>query len=105
ALDANNDFATYVDEYLPRAIAAVRRETGCEELTMAGYCLGGGLAMLYASGRDDGAVRNLILMATPADFHEMGPTVAALREGRLNPEELIDETGNVPADVLYSGVF
>jgi polyhydroxyalkanoate synthase len=44
-------------------------------------------------------------MATPADFHEMGPMVAALREGRLNPEELIDETGNVPADVLYSGFF
>ena len=31
--------------------------------------------------------------------------VAALREGRLNPDDLIDETGNVPADVLYSGFF
>ena len=31
--------------------------------------------------------------------------VAALREGRLDPEDLIDETGNVPADVLYSGFF
>ena len=72
---------------------------------MAGYCLGGVLAMLYACGHEDAAVRNLILMATPADFHQMGPMVAALREGRLNPEELIDETGNVPADVLYSGFF
>ncbi len=104
-LDANNDFATYVDEYLPRAVAAVRRETGCAEVTMAGYCLGGVLAILYANGRHDAAVRNLILMATPANFHEMGPMVAALREGRLNPAELIDETGNVPADVLYSGFF
>jgi polyhydroxyalkanoate synthase len=104
-LDANNDIATYVDEYLPRAVAAVQRETGCEEVTMAGYCLGGVIAMLYASGRADAPVRNLILMAAPADFHEMGPMVAALREGRLNPDELIDETGNVPADVLYSGFF
>jgi polyhydroxyalkanoate synthase len=31
--------------------------------------------------------------------------VAALVDGRLEPEELIDETGNVPADVLYSGFF
>ena len=31
--------------------------------------------------------------------------VAALREGRLDPEELVDETGNVSADVLYSGFF
>jgi polyhydroxyalkanoate synthase subunit PhaC len=104
-LDANNSFATYVDEYLPRAVRALREETGRSEVTMAGYCLGGVIALLYASGPGGEAVRNLILMATPADFHEMGPMVAALREGRMNPEELLDETGNVPADVLYSGFF
>jgi polyhydroxyalkanoate synthase len=103
--DADNGLATYVDEYLPLAVDAVRRETGCTEVTMAGYCLGGVLAMLYAAGHDGAPVRNLIMMATPANFDEMGPMVAALREGRLNPDELIDETGNVPADVLYSGFF
>jgi polyhydroxyalkanoate synthase subunit PhaC len=46
-----------------------------------------------------------VLMATPVDFEEMGPMVAALREGRLDPEHLIDETGNVPAEVLYRGFF
>ncbi|MEA2547674.1 MAG: poly[(R)-3-hydroxyalkanoate] polymerase subunit PhaC [Chloroflexota bacterium] len=105
ALDADNGFETYVDDYLPRAVAAVRAETGCAEVTMAGYCLGGVLALLYTAGHEDAPVRNLIMMATPADFDEMGAMVAALREGRLNPEDLIDETGNVPADVLYSGFF
>ena len=104
-LDADNDLEKYVDEHLPRAVAAVRRETGCEEITLAGYCLGGVLAVLYANGHRDAAVRNLVLMATPLDFGEMGSMVAALREGRLDPEALIDETGNVPADVLYSGFF
>ena len=104
-LDADNSLATYVDEYLPRAVSAVRRLTGCTELTMAGYCLGGVLSVLYANGHDDPGVRNLVLMATPVDFEEMGPMVAALREGRLDPEDLIDESGNVPADVLYSGFF
>ena len=104
-LDADNSLETYVDEYLPRAVAAVRRETGCEELTIAGYCLGGVLSVLYANGHEDTRVRNLVLMATPVDFEEMGPMVAALREGRLDPEHLIDETGNVPAEVLYRGFF
>ena len=104
-LDADNSLETYVDEYLPRAVAAVRRETGCEELTIAGYCLGGVLSVLYANGHEDAGVRNLVLMATPVDFEEMGPMVAALREGRLDPEHLIDETGNVPAEVLYKGFF
>ena len=31
--------------------------------------------------------------------------VALLREGRLNPDELVDDTGNVPADALYSGFY
>ena len=104
-LDAENSLATYVDEYLPRAIAAVRRESGAHELTMAGYCLGGVLAVLYANAHEDPGVRSIVLMATPFDFEQMGPMVAALREGRLDPGDLIDETGNVPADALYSGFF
>src|SRR4051812_47374482 len=104
-LDADNRLATYVDGYLPRALAAVRRETGCREVTLAGYCLGGLMAALYAAGNADAAVRNLILMATPIDFAEMGPMVAALREGRLSADDLTDGTGNVPADVLYSGFY
>ena len=104
-LDADNSLETYVDGYLPRALAAVRRETGCHEVTLAGYCLGGIMAALYAAGHADAAVRNLILMATPIDFGEMSAMVAALREGRLSAEDLIDHTGNVPADVLYSGFY
>ncbi len=104
-LDADNDLERYVDWYLPRAVAAARRESGCAEVTLAGYCLGGVLAALYAAAHENAPVRNLILMATPIDFNEMGPMVALLREGRLNPDELVDDTGNVPADALYSGFY
>jgi polyhydroxyalkanoate synthase len=104
-LDAENSLETYVDGYLPRALRAVRRETGCRDVTLAGYCLGGLMAALYAAGHADAPVRNLVLMATPIDFNEMGAMVAALREGRLSADDLIDDTGNVPADVLYSGFY
>src|SRR3954465_3458214 len=104
-LDADNDLERYVDWYLPRAIKAVQRETGSDEVTLVGYCLGGVISALYAAGHGDAPVRNLLLMATPMDFQEMGAMVAALGEGRMDPEHMIDETGNVPADVLYSGFF
>jgi polyhydroxyalkanoate synthase len=103
--DAENTLETYVDGYLPQALAAVRRETGSRELTLAGYCLGGVMALLYAAARPDAGVRNLVLMATPIDFVAMGPMVAALRAGRLEPDDLLDDTGNVPADALYSGFY
>jgi polyhydroxyalkanoate synthase len=104
-MDADNDLARYVDWYLPKAMDAVRRETGADEVTLVGYCLGGVMSALYAAGHPDAPVRNLVLMATPMDFQEMGAMVKALGEGRMNPEDMIDETGNVPADVLYSGFY
>src|SRR3954452_4373480 len=104
-LDADNSFETYVDEYLPRARDAVRRESRSDEVTLAGYCLGGVLASLFAARHRDAGVRNLVLMATPMDYDQMGAMVAALKEGRLSADDLVDETGNVPADVLYSGFF
>jgi polyhydroxyalkanoate synthase subunit PhaC len=103
--DAENTLETYVDEYLPRVVAAVQRETGCEEVTLAGYCLGGVFSILYASGHADAPVRNLILLATPVNFAEMGVGVAPILERRLDPEEIVDETGNVPADGLYAGFY
>ena len=103
--DAVNTLETYVDEYLPRAVDAVLRETGCEEITLVGYCLGGTLATLYASAHADAPVRNLVLMATPIDFSEMGAMVAGVLEGRVEIDDVIDETGNIPAATVYGGFF
>jgi polyhydroxyalkanoate synthase subunit PhaC len=103
--DADNTFETYVDEYLPQAVAALRRETGCDEVSLVGYCLGGTFATLYASGEGRDTVRNLVLLASPLDYGEMGVMVAALLDGRLEPEELLDESGNVPGDALYAAFF
>ena len=104
-LDADNSLETYVDEYLPRAVAAVRRETGCDELTMAGYCLGGVLAVLYANGHDDAGVRNLVLMATPVDFEADGPDGRGAARGQARPRGPRRRDRQRAADVLYSGFF
>jgi polyhydroxyalkanoate synthase len=103
--DAENTLETYVDEYLPHAVRAVERETGCDEITLVGYCLGGTLASLYASGHPDAPVRNLVLLATPIDFAEMGVMVAGVLDGRVEVDDVIDETGNIPAATVYNGFF
>ena len=95
--DAGNTLETYVTGYLPAAIDAARRETGSADVNVIGYCMGGDLALLALAARPDLAVRSLVAMATPLDFRHMGPLVEAVRDGRIQIESIIDETGNVPA--------
>jgi polyhydroxyalkanoate synthase subunit PhaC len=98
--DADNDLERYVDEYLPRALEAARDVADTEDVTVLGYCLGGVLALLLAAAHPEEPIRNLVLMATPVDFQEMGMMGAIMGEGRLEPDHVIDATGNVPSEAI-----
>jgi polyhydroxyalkanoate synthase len=99
--DSGNTLATYVDDYLPEAAAEMLAAAGARELHVLGYCLGGNLAALFVAGHPELAFRSLIAMATPFDFREMTVMTTVLHAGRLDPDALIDETGNVPPDLIY----
>jgi polyhydroxyalkanoate synthase len=101
--DAENTLETYVDEYILEAIGAVLDEAGDGEVTLIGYCFGGVLTLLLAAAHPELPIRNLMLMATPCDYREMGFMSNMFREGRLNPDDVIDETGLVPANALDEG--
>jgi polyhydroxyalkanoate synthase len=97
--EAGNTLETYTDSYLPEALAAVGGE-----VTVLGYCFGGVLSLLAVAKHPDLAIRNLVLMATPVDFAGMQAITALVREGRLDPDELIDATGNVSPEAV-EGAF
>lgn len=101
-LEAENTLETYCDEYLPLAADAVTAEAGAEDLTVFGYCYGGVLSLLYVAGHPGPPVRNLAVMATPIDFSKLGPMAAMVKQGRLDADDLIDETGNVPPDAILN---
>jgi len=94
--ESGNTLETYTDSYLPEALAAVGGE-----VTVLGYCFGGVLSLLAAAKLP---MRNLVLMATPVDFTGMEAITALVRDGRLDPDELIDATGNVPPEAV-EGAF
>ena len=103
AVEAGNTLETYCDEYLPHAARAVLDISSASGLTLFGYCLGGVMSLLSAAGHPDLPIRNIALLATPVDFAELGPMANLLKAGRLEPGELLDETGNVPASTLLEG--
>jgi polyhydroxyalkanoate synthase subunit PhaC len=103
AADAENTLETYVDGYIPEAIAVLQEESGDAEVTLIGYCFGGVLTLLLAAARSDLPIRNMVVMATPCDYREMGFMSNMFREHRLSPDDVIDETGLVPARALDQG--
>ncbi len=101
--DAENTLETYVEDYIPEAIAATLQDADAEELTLIGYCFGGILTLLLAAGQPELPIRNLMVMATPCDYREMGFMSNMFREHRLDADDAIDETGLVPARALDDG--
>jgi poly[(R)-3-hydroxyalkanoate] polymerase subunit PhaC len=102
-VEAGNTLETYCDDYLPRAVAATCAEAKTKDVTVLGYCFGGILSLIFGAAHPEAPVRNLISVATPFDNSKANAFVRVLDEGRLEPEELFDETGNVPPDVIASG--
>ena len=98
--DAPNTLSTYCDEYIPRAVDAACTISDSAAVTIFGYCLGATMALLSAAGNAAMPVRNLVVLATPLDFAAMPPLPTMLGEGRLDPEHVIDDSGNVPASFV-----
>jgi polyhydroxyalkanoate synthase len=104
ATEADNSFETYCDEYIPFACAAVMRTSGTDDLHVFGYCFGGVLSLIFAAGHPEIPLRTLSLMATPVDFAAMGGMTSLLRDERVQVDDFLDETGNVPAEAVLRGL-
>lgn len=96
--DADNTMATYVDHYLPAAYAAATRASGAPPAVL-GHCFGGVIATLWAASADEQPPA-LVALGTPTNWTEMGPLATITQHGRLNPEDVLDATGNVPPKTL-----
>jgi polyhydroxyalkanoate synthase subunit PhaC len=101
--DAENTLEDYVDDYIPEAIEATCRESGADELTVIGYCFGGILTLLLAAGHPELPIRNLVTLATPADYSKMGFMSQMFASGRLDADDVIDDTGLVSPTRMDEG--
>jgi polyhydroxyalkanoate synthase len=96
--DAHNSLTTYVDDYLPAAFSAVGEQAG-ETPIVIGHCFGGVIAVLWAASTPEPPPA-LVCVGVPTNWIEMGPLAQMTRQGRLDPEDLLDGTGNVPPTTL-----
>jgi poly[(R)-3-hydroxyalkanoate] polymerase subunit PhaC len=103
AVEAQNTLEDYVDDYIPEAIEATLNESGADELNVIGYCFGGVLTLLLVAGHPDLPIRSLVTLATPADYSKMGFMSQMFASGRLDPEDVIGDTGLVSSSRMDEG--
>lgn len=93
----------YVLDFIPECIRQVQADSGVDEVSLIGYCMGGVLATLYAALHPDGPLKNLVCFTTPMDFHKMffGP---ALEHMRFDVRRALDRNGLLPGEVILRAI-
>jgi len=98
--DRHRTLDEYVDGYLLDVVEHVRQRTGCLQVNILGYCMGGTMSAMFTA-LHGGQVKNLILLAAGIDYET--------RDGLLNRwtdpaafdvDRFVDAFGNCPAAFL-----
>jgi polyhydroxyalkanoate synthase subunit PhaC len=100
ARDAHNTMSTYVDDYMMAAVAAATRQCASVPIVI-GHCFGGLMALLWAASTEQQPPA-LITLAAPTNWDEVGPLSWLTRQGRIEPEDVLDATGNVPPAAMLA---
>jgi polyhydroxyalkanoate synthase len=96
----------WVDDVIPKAIEAVIRDSGREDIQLVGWCLGGIMSLLAAAARDL-PVRSVAMIASPFDFTRVRMAapirrLAQLTGGALGTS-LYRMLGGAPAPLVSLG--
>jgi len=88
----------YLRIYVGRAVRRATRMSGADGVTLAGYCLGGLAALVYAALDGGRAVKRLVTMVTPVNFVDGGILSWWARKEHFDVDRLVAAYGNVPAE-------
>jgi len=70
---AHFTLSTYARKLLPAFLQQIRTHSSQTELTLYGWSMGGGIALVYAALTGDPDIRNIIAVGTAIDGHANGP--------------------------------
>ncbi|HEX3467002.1 MAG TPA: alpha/beta fold hydrolase [Candidatus Elarobacter sp.] len=101
AADSTLTFADYVTRFIPECVQLVRDDSGVNDVTVIGYCMGGVLSVMYAA-LHPGDYANLVCFTTPVDFSKMELFAKWSDRRYFDVDRLVDATGNVPSELIFT---
>jgi len=97
--DRTTTLDSYIDPGLTGCLAAIRKTTGAEKVSLFGHCIGGNLALMIAALHPDDVSR-VVTLTTPITAAE-GGVVAVWTDRDLFPvDAIVDATGHMPAKLI-----
>ncbi|RYF73194.1 MAG: alpha/beta fold hydrolase [Comamonadaceae bacterium] len=93
----------YTQRFIPDCVRRVQEDSGVDDISLIGYCMGGVLSSIYAATHPDGPLKNLVCFTTPVDFSKMELFQAFFNQRHFKVDEMVDAMGIVPANVVTGG--
>jgi len=94
------DLEDYVERYMKDVVDRLRDRTGCDQVNILGYCMGGSLSAMFTSLHPE-KVKNLILLAAPVDWSNKDHLLARWTGADVfDVDKLIAVYGNAPPELL-----
>jgi polyhydroxyalkanoate synthase len=91
----------YTQDFIPACIKQVQQETGEDDVSVIGYCMGGLLSMIYMGLYESAPIKNLITIATPVNFEGMGLFRQWSDKRWFDVDRVVDTLGNIPPEMMY----
>lgn len=101
-----DDHLTFTDcatRILPRMANKVLQHSGAAGCSVVGYCMGTPLAASFLGSHPDFPVKNLINLAGPIDFSDMGLIGCWMNPKYFDVDKVVDSLGQVPAEMVQLG--
>jgi polyhydroxyalkanoate synthase len=102
--ERNLKLENYSLDFIPDCVRRVQQDSGVDDVTIVGYCMGGVMSTIYAALHPDGPLKNLVCFTTPIDFKQMALFHAWVDEKHFDVDKLVDSVGNIPPDFIV-GAF
>jgi polyhydroxyalkanoate synthase len=91
----------YTLDFIPQCVKEIQRDSGEQDLSFIGYCMGGLLSLIYGGLHEDAPISNLITIATPVDFEGMGLFRQWTDRRWFDVDRVVDALGNIPPELIY----
>src|SRR5581483_8919931 len=99
--DAKLRLADYTLDFIPACLGKVREETGEQQVSFIGYCMGGLFSLIYGGLHEDAPMANLVCIATPVNFEGMGLFKQWTDRRWFDVDRVVDTLGNIPPELIY----